>query len=197
MQLRVVGAGLPRTGTESLRFALQRLLGGPCYHMRVIPGHPFDLGPDWQAAMAGRPDWGRIYAGYVAAVDWPTSMFWAELAAAYPDALVVLSVRNSATTWLESAEATILPPARRAPEPFGRNDLTRLFERFTGTRDWDDPAVLRSAYERHEAAVTGAVPPSRLLRWEPIDGWRPLCSRLGVPEPAEDFPSRNQREQWE
>src|SRR6266508_4959783 len=109
MGLRVVGAGLPRTGTASLKEALEALLGGACYHMTVIPEHPFDLGTDWDRALAGdMPDWSRVFDGYVAAVDWPASQFWREISAANPGALVLLSLRDSARTWWESMEATIL-----------------------------------------------------------------------------------------
>jgi len=135
MTLRVVGAGLPRTGTHSLRIALECLLGDPSYHMSVIPGHPFDLGTDWNQALAGDlPDWDRLFDGYGAALDWPASMFWCELSETYPDALVLLSLRDSAETWWQSADATILPVARMALSP-GWNEgcgLVELLQRFTG-----------------------------------------------------------------
>jgi hypothetical protein len=95
MALRVVGAGLPRTGTSSLQAALQQLLSGRCYPMRVIPSHPFDLGTEWDQALAGQAvDWDALTAGFVAAVDWPASLFWRELSFANPDALVLLSTRG-------------------------------------------------------------------------------------------------------
>ena len=118
MSLRVIGAGLPRTGTHSLLAALEHLLGGRCYHMSAIPGHPFDLGEGWNQALAGEvPDWGQVFDGYVAAVDWPASLFWRELSQAYPEALVLLSVRDSAETWWGSADVTILPVARMGLAP--------------------------------------------------------------------------------
>src|SRR5688500_18304876 len=96
MPLRVVGAGLPRTGTSSLTIALEHLLSGRIHHMSAIPGHPFDLGTGWNQALAGEmPDWEQLLDGYVAAVDWPASMFWRQLSETYPDALVLLSVRDS------------------------------------------------------------------------------------------------------
>ena len=145
MSLRIVGAGLPRTGTSSLRLALEQLLGGRCYHMSVIPGHPFDLGTGWNRALAGdTPDWDELFAGYIAAVDWPASLFWRELSAAYPDALVLLSVRDSAETWWHSADETILPYARMslAPDWSEGHGFLDLLERFTGTAQWDDPATM-------------------------------------------------------
>lgn len=103
MNLRVVGAGLPRTGTSSLRQALERLLGGRCYHMSVIPGHPFDLGAGWNRPLVGdTPDWNQLLEGYIATVDWPASMFWRELSEANPDALVLLSMRDTAEVWWQT-----------------------------------------------------------------------------------------------
>jgi hypothetical protein len=199
MNLRVVGAGLPRTGTHSLRVALEHLLGGRCYHMSVIPGHPFDLGEGWNYALAGdAPDWDQVFDGYMAAVDWPASMFWRELSAASPDALVLLSLRDSAEVWWQSAAATILPVARMALAAGwneGRGLLT-LLERFTGTEHWDDPATLMAAYERHNTEVRQSVAPHRLLEWHAAEGWAPICRTLGVPVPDLPFPWTNRREHW-
>ena len=199
MTLRIVGAGLPRTGTATLTKALEQLLGGRCYHMSVIPSHPFDLGVGWKQALAGEtPDWDQMLDGYNATVDWPASMFWRELSEANPDALVLLSRRDSAETWWQSANATILPVARLALAPDwneGRG-LVDLLERFTGRKQWDDPTVLMAAYEWHNAAVRQTVPAPRLLEWRATDGWVPLCRALGVPVPDLPFPWTNRREDW-
>jgi hypothetical protein len=197
--VRVVGAGLPRTGTTSLRIALERLLGGRCLHMSAIEGHPFDLGDPWGPALAGEaPDWRGALTGFVASVDWPASAFWRELVQVHPDALVLLSTRESGEAWLQSLEATILPHARGSLESDWDNgrDLARLFERFTGTPEWDEPEVLLAAYERHVVAVRNAAPPERLVEWRPGDGWEPLCRALHVPLPDEPFPWVNKRETW-
>jgi len=199
MSLRVIGAGLPRTGTQSLRVALEYLLGGRCHHMSVIPGHPFLLGAGWNLALAGgAPDWDQLLDGYVAAVDWPASMFWRELSQAFPDALVLLSCRASAETWWQSANETILPVARMALAP-GWDEgcgLVDLVERFAGGPDWDDPAKLMAAYERHNAEVRQIVPPRQLLEWRAPEGWAPICRRLGLPVPEIPFPWLNKREDW-
>ena len=199
MVLRVVGAGLPRTATHSLQEALEMLLGGCCYHMREIPGHPFDLGQGWQLALAGEtPNWDQVLEGYIAAVDWPASMFWRELSDAYPDMLVLLSVRDSAETWLRSLEATILPVARKAlaPDWSDGRDLVTLFEQFAGTEQWDDPARLMAAYERHNEAVRNTIPHHRLLEWQATEGWEPICKALDVPVPDVPFPWTNCRSDW-
>jgi Sulfotransferase domain len=199
MNLRIVGAGLPRTATSSLRLALEQLLGGRCYHMSVISGHPFDLGVGWNRLLAGEtPDWNELFDGFAAAVDWPASLFWRELSAAYPDALVLLSVRDSAEEWWHSADETILPFARMSLAPDwneGRGFLD-LLERFTGTAQWDDPATMMAAYERHNAEVRRDLPPHRLLEWRATEGWPPICHALDLPVPDRPFPWVNQRSEW-
>jgi hypothetical protein len=134
----------------------------------------------------------------VAAVDWPTSMFWRELSAAYPEALILLSVRDSAETWWQSADQTILPYARMALAPDWSDGcgLVDLLERFTGTAHWDEPSRLMAAYERHNAQVRRTAPAGRLVEWRATEGWAPLCRALGVPVPALPFPWANRRSEW-
>jgi hypothetical protein len=199
MNLTVVGAGLPRTGTHSQQTALEHLLKGKCYHMRQIPGHPFDLGEDWNRAIAGKAvDWDKLLSGYIATVDWPASLFWYELSQANPDALILLSVRESPEAWWRSANETILPYARMAQAPDwneGRG-LVALLERFTGTSHWDDPTTLMSAYERHNAEVKRTAPAGRLLEWRAPEGWEPICVALDLPVPEIPFPWTNKRSEW-
>src|SRR5207302_2217751 len=106
--IRVVGAGLPRTGTKSLKDALEMILDGPCYHMQEVFDH-LDHAPAWRRALDGDPTgWPSPLEGYVATVDWPASFFWRDLAEANPDAVVLLSMRTDAETWWASVDATIL-----------------------------------------------------------------------------------------
>lgn len=105
------------------------------------------------------------------------SLYWRELSVHYPQAPVLLSVRDSAQTWWESADATILPVAQH-PEAWGagdRNDFVVLLRRFTGAEDWDDRELLMHAYDAHVAAVRAETPPDRLVEWRVGDGWEPLC----------------------
>ncbi|MBI1259557.1 MAG: sulfotransferase family protein [Chloroflexi bacterium] len=199
MSLRVIGAGLPRTATSSLGRALEMLLGGEVHEMSAIPGHPFDLGADWDLALAGgTPDWEKVFADFVASEDWPASQFWRELSLVYPDALILLSVRDSAQVWWESANATILPYARMtlAPDWNGGTGFRRLLERFTGTPDWDDPAILMASYERFNADVRATAPKDRFLEWNAKEGWEPICKALNLPVPDVPFPWTNKREDW-
>ena len=197
--MKIVGAGLGRTGTTSLKLALERLLGAPCYHMREVFSHPEHI-PGWRAAAGGEmPEWKQFLQGYAAAVDWPASAFWRELSAAHSDALVLLSVRD-ADAWWESANETIFPIIRSSP-PLGSahsewpDMVQEMMEaRFTGALD--DREACIAAFERHNQEVRTSVPSGRLLEWTPGDGWAPICKALGLPEPSEDFPRTNTREEW-
>lgn len=199
MSIKIIGAGLPRTGTSSLGLALQHLIGGPVYSMSVIPGHPFDLGSEWEKAFAGKPvAWERMFSGYVAALDWPASMFWQEIMRAFPDVPIILSTRDNSQIWWQSCEATFLPFARLALSPsweHGRG-LVDLLERFTATEHWDDPQTLMSAYERHNAEVRALAPPDRFLEWNPSHGWAPICKLLDCSVPDIPFPWINKRSEW-
>jgi hypothetical protein len=195
MSLRVVGAGVGRTGTLSLKVALEKLLGAPCYHMMEVFTHP-EHAQHWLSAGRGQmPDWDELLKGYVAAVDWPSCAWWPELAARYPDALVILSTRDSAETWWNSANETIFARIPEAPPGIWKDMVDAMMaSRFTP--NIRDRAAAIAAYERHNAEVRARVPKSRLLEYRPGDGWEPLCRALGVPVPSEPYPRVNTREEW-
>jgi Sulfotransferase domain len=196
MALQLIGAGLGRTGTSSLKTALERLLGGRCYHMYELRERPEDVAR-WERALAGSDqEWGAIFAGYEATVDWPAASFWPELAAAYPQAPVLLSRRESAESWWASMEKTIVavlgePPPEDDPRLARQRRMTRaiLAERLD-ERWWERERAI-AAYERHNERVRSEVPAGRLIEWTPGDGWAPLCAGLGVAEPETPFPHLN------
>jgi hypothetical protein len=197
--LRVVGAALPRTGTLSLKRALERLLGGSCYHMHEVFEH-LDHVPVWREALKGHlPDWHVFLAGYVATVDWPAAAFWRELSEANPEALVLLSVRDP-ETWWESADQTILTAARHEQPPDLQewqelfHDLLRY--RFDQTDPWTDREAALAAYRGHDAEVRSTVQPDRLVEWRTGEGWGPICRALRLPIPDEPFPHANTRAEW-
>lgn len=194
MTIRVVGAGLGRTGTMSLKRALERLLGVPCYHMAEVFQHPEHV-PAWHEAARGRmPDWGELLQSYAAAVDWPAASFYRELAAAFPQAWVVLSLREP-ESWWRSASTTIFPALEQAEDDAWRRMMEDvLATRFT--RALTDKEACIAAYERHVAEVRRTVPAGRLLEWCPADGWGKLCDALGLPVPAEPFPRVNTTEEF-
>lgn len=193
MALKVVGAGVGRTGTNSLKIALESLLGGRCHHMFEIIMNP-DQVPMWTAAIEqkGEVDWDDVLDGYVAQVDWPGASFWPELSAAYPDALVILSVRDP-DVWYTSASNTIFQAFDVMPEelsPWFMSVAAMMGERFSA--ELGDRDAMIAAYQRHNDAVRAAIPAERLLEWSPEQGWEPICERLGVPVPDEPFPVTNQ-----
>jgi hypothetical protein len=192
MPLKVVGAGVGRTGTASLRLALEQLLGGRCHHMLEIIGDPAQV-PGWTDAIDGRDvDWQELLSGYVALVDWPGASFWREISAANPDALVLLSTRDP-DAWYRSASNTIFNVFQKPPpgleEWFGTTVPKMFGERFSD--DLGNPTAMMDAFERHNAQVRAGVPAGRLLEWTASDGWEPICERLGVAVPDEPFPAVN------
>ena len=196
MTLRVIGAGLPRTGTHSLKLALEQLLGGPCYHMREVFDHAEHV-PLWHAAVRGEAHaWDEIFDGYVAAVDWPVSAFWRELTSAYPDAVVLLSVRESPERWWRSADQTVWNAIRS--DGGGIEDWHAMVVALTASRftpDWRDPDACIAAYERHNADVRTELGP-RAIEFRPEDGWGPICDALGLPVPDEAYPLTNTSAEW-
>jgi hypothetical protein len=197
MSLAVVGAGVGRTGTHSLKLALEQLLGGPCHHMLEVFGNPEQQIPGWIDAIEGRPvDWDKLLDGYVAIVDWPGGSFWRELLAANPNALVLLSVRD-ADKWYQSASNTIFQTFDHLPPeiaPWMNSFRTLLSDRFSD--QLDDPKAMIDAYERHNEAVRREVPASQLLEWRPSEGWEPICARLDLPIPEEPFPVTNTTDEF-
>src|SRR5258708_4709667 len=196
MTLKVVGAGVGRTGTHSLKLALEQLLGGPCHHMIEILGDPSQT-PGWIDAIEGRPvDWSKMLENYRSIVDWPGGAFWRELLAANPDALVLLSVRD-ADEWYRSASNTIFQTFDHMPPeaaPWMQAIRKMLHDRFSD--QFEDKATMIDAYERHNDAVRREAPASQLLEWRPTDGWEPICAGLGLPVPAEPFPVTNTTDEF-
>jgi hypothetical protein len=196
MELAVVGAGVGRTGTHSLKVALEQLLGAPCHHMVEILGDPAQA-PAWMDAIDGRPvDWHAMLARYGAIVDWPGGGFWRELSGAYPDALVLLSVRDP-ESWYRSASNTIFLSFDKVPPELApwMNAVRKLIhDRFCDRMD--DATAMMDAFVRHNDAVRAQIPAARLLEWTPGDGWEPICDRLGVAVPAEPFPVTNTTDEF-
>jgi hypothetical protein len=195
MTLKVIGAGYGRTGTMSLKLALEQLGFGPCYHMVEVFKNP-QAPLWWIEAAEGRPDWEKIFAGYNATVDWPNATFYKELAEAYPEAKVILTVRDP-ESWFKSTQATIF--ARDIPEetdePWPKmvgKVVAELFDRRMHDHD-----KLISVFNAHNARVREVIPADRLLVYEVADGWAPLSEFLGVPVPDGPMPKVNSTEEFQ
>jgi hypothetical protein len=214
--MQVIGAGLPRTATTTQMFALEQLGFGPCYHMRDLLADLETGLPLWEAVADGAPDWEAIFGGERAGgsvirrstVDWPSARFYRELIDVYPEAKVLLSVRD-ADAWVRSMRETVwglfhgdtvlrhVSDARAVVDPLWRRYL-RLMTRmnwdpetgaFAGDHCSDDGfAALMTGWNDE---VKATVPAERLLVWDPSEGWEPLCEFLAVEVPAEPLPRLN------
>ena len=191
MGLKVIGAGFGRTGTESLKRALEILGFGPCHHMyEVLPNAA--LYEAWIEVLHGRaePDWDRLFDGFNSTVDWPSAHYWRELAAHYPEARIVLSVR-SPESWYDSMDRTILPRLRAPEEPHGMAAALREVV-FGGNVDDRDHVI--GLYLRQIDQVQAAFGPDRLLTYDLGAGWEPLCAFLGCAVPDVPYPRGNTTE---
>lgn len=196
MTLKVIGAGFGRTATASLKLALETLLKAPCYHMSEVLGKAgqADL---WLDAANGNADWDAIFDGYAATVDFPASNYWRELAEMYPDAKVLLSLRDP-EKWYASTQETIFSPTLQKFQEgtkWGRMIKATIDDHLGGRMNDRDSLI--EAFNSHNEAVRSAFGEDRLLVFEAKQGWGPLCSFLGVEEPSEPFPHVNSKEEFD
>lgn len=199
MTLKVIGVGVGRTGTYSLKLAINQLGMGPCHHMEeIIHNMPVQV-PLWSAALSGHPDWQAIYSGYESAVDWPTAAFYGELLEVYPSAKFVLTLR-SPESWADSFGPTIYklvadrdqaPPEMKEWLEMGARTIAR--SGFPGGLHRDG---LMEAFSAHNEAVKRTIPAGQLLVYEVKEGWGPLCEFLGTPVPPGPFPRSNDRTEF-
>jgi len=202
--LKVIGAGMGRTGTTSLKMALEQLGFGPCYHMTELV-RDAERWPLWEQLFEGKAvDWDALYAGYGSAVDTPTDTIYRALADHYPSAKVILTVRDP-ESWYRSVSTTVWSPAMQAMLASG--PMASLFAKFLAyyAERWEVPfgsgrmpsheqAIAR--FNAHNAEVERIIPRKRLLVYEVKEGWAPLCAFLEVPVPDALFPRENTSESF-
>ena len=202
MSLKIIGAGFGRTGTLSMKFALEELGFSTCYHMievRKNPSHP----KLWTEAKnnKGTVNWSSLFAGYQASVDWPSCNFWREQASAFPDSKILLTLRDP-SKWYESVMNTIYPSSKKFAE--SKDKKEREFGVWAMEMIWEpvfdnnmeDRSFVIEKFERHNEQVIEEVPPERLLVFEAGAGWSNLCEFLEVPIPKTVFPEVNTTEQF-
>jgi hypothetical protein len=187
MTLAVIGAGFGRTGTFSLKRALEQLGFGPCCH--GSEERHFKRGTEFWLRVFNREsiDWNEFFHGYRSTVDSPSCRFYLELAEKYPSAKVILTWRES-NAWFDSYQKTILPMITSSN---GGQYFSFLF----GSEFHDRDSVI-AEYERHNAEVQTRIPAERLLVYEVKRGWQPLCQFLGVPIPDTPFPHVNLKSEF-
>ena len=211
MALKVIGAGMGRTGTLSLKNALEILGNSKCYHLNELLLDPSRLSLWEELQSSGSTDFASLFEGYYATTDAPGCLFVAELHKAFPEAKVILSVRDP-ESWYESALETIYrgtPITWRQKLSVGlRGSLNSEFRRklpvlsFAGTLMWKeyfegrflDKAFAMERYQAHNEFVKSLIPSEQLLIFQSKEGWEPLCSFLGKPMPSVPYPFNNQRE---
>jgi len=203
----VIGAGLPRTATTTTLLAFEKLGFSPCQHMRDLLGDLEGQLPMWERVVAGRPDWDEIFGHARSCCDFPAGRYYKELADHYPDAKVVLSVREPEgwvrsmrdTVWACYFGGSLMNHVVRA-----RQYLDSLWDRYiklmTATL-WDEEGALHgdhesdaglaALFEAWTERVQRDIPAERLLIWKPQDGWEPLCEFLEVEVPGEPLPQVN------
>ncbi len=197
MSLKVVGAGFGRTGTLSLKIALEKIGFGPCYHMMEVFPRPEHVAKWHRLAFEQSMDWDEIFRGFHATVDWPAARWWREIAAHFPEAKVLLSVRDP-EAWYKSVTDTIYQPMK-SPAPDGAPELVRLQTEMarkailseTFDNRFEDKAHAIEVFKTHTQEVRDAIDPTRLLVFDVREGWAPLCRFLEVPIPDEPFPRLN------
>jgi Sulfotransferase domain len=204
--MKLIGAGMPRTGTLTQKVALEMLGFGPCYHMVDVLAD-LDQARLWQRALDGEEPWQEIFDGFNATVDWPGGYFYRELMEAYPEAKVLLSVREP-EAWERSMRETVwavrhgeslvrlLSSAQAHVNPRWQAFLDMIDQlvwegRGTFASGHTEPQQLVDTMNRHSEEVKRNVPPERLLVWSVTEGWKPLCDFLEAPVPGQPFPHVN------
>ena len=199
MALQVIGSGFGRTGTMSLKQALEQLGFGPCHHMEEVLAHPEQV-PHWQAVVAGRAvNSDEVFAGYRSQVDWPGAHVWRELAAAYPQAKVIHTLRPEEQWWksFSNTIAALLTSSDPGPAPPHIRTMMEVAAQFIGPQMLGgDRETALMAYRRRTEQVRAAIPSERLLVFDVAEGWEPLCRFLGVPVPGTPFPRANSTEEF-
>jgi hypothetical protein len=203
MTLEVIGSGFGRTGTASLRLALEKLGFVRCHHMFEVLQNPEQM-KHWVKAVRGEPvDWDAVFEGYRAAVDWPSAHFWRELAEYYPDAKVLHSVRDPAA-WYESVKNTIYQAITSGAAPADvpaaisefRGAVREMIVERTFGGSFEDRERMLAMFDEHTETVKATIPPERLLVYDVAEGWEPLCRFLGCPVPDEPFPRTNTTDEF-
>lgn len=206
MPLKVIGAGYFRTGTLSTKRALEELGFGPCYHMEEVFKHGDPHVQFWTDVHAGKVvDFREFFAEYSATTDFPACEYYRELLAAFPDAKVVLTVRDP-QQWHKSALGTVYQFSYGWPAyvlwffvPFARRRLNMIQPIwdvvFRGQFHNSDATEAR--FREHIDQVKMTVPASQLLVFNVKEGWEPLCRFLKVPIPSTPFPNVNDAQDFE
>ena len=197
--MKVFGAGFGRTGTMSLKIALEKLRVGPCYHMREVVSHPSHIKIWYDTSLGDDPDWDHLFKGFNSAVDFPVCLFYKQLAEKFPHAKFILTLRDF-DKWYTSTSNTIYKVPNILPKWFEYLVYPiRLFIAMQVNLIWvgffnnkfSDRDSAKVSYHKHIELVKKTIPPDKLLIYHVKKGWEPLCEFLNVSVPEIPFPNVN------
>ena len=198
-EMKIFGAGFGRTGTMSLKIALEKLEMGPCYHMREVVSHPSHIKIWYDFSNGEHPDWDRLFNGFNSAVDFPVSLFYEELIKKFPNAKFILTLRDF-DSWYKSTTNTIYKVPTLLPEWFTQVVYPiRMFIKMQVNLIWiglfnnkfSDRESTKRVYYEHIERVKNTIPKDKLLIYHINEGWGPLCEFLNVDIPHIPFPKVN------
>ena len=209
MSIKIIGAGYGRTGTKSLKMALEKLGYGKCYHMEELFRNPSGIAHWKNAYEKQKVDWEALFKNYQSIVDFPGAIYYKEIANAFPDTKVILSVRDP-EAWYQSVRSTIygfdpgsaiklkmlfkMPfseTARNLFQVIMQSNKAIWDNYFEGKFDNKNYAIRR--FHQHIEEVKKVIPKQQLLIFEAKDGWNPLCKFLGKEIPSEPYPNSNKK----
>jgi hypothetical protein len=213
MSIKIIGAGFPRTGTTTLKRSLETLGFSHVYHMKELLVNPHKLYLWKTLSETGDTDWETLYDGYDATVDFPGYPWYKEHMKKYPDARVILTVRDF-ESWYKSVDSTVFRAGPQTPgekiKMMGKlltsgraRNVVKCIKFFKKTffanelqGQFEDKEYAKSVWEKHIAEVKATVPADKLLVYDVRDGWGPLCKFLGVEEPKDPLPHLNKKENF-
>jgi len=206
MALKVIGTGLPRTGTASLKGALQLLGYQQTYHMDNLLNNPSQVHYWVELFDTGSTDYDALFEGFAASTDFPGFFAYKALLKQYPDSKFILTTRDP-DIWYESIKNTVYQAVtaffqkdtptdsmRRVEGVFQLLDRYLFGQFFKGTfLDKEKTLSLVNAYLDEINAI---IPADKMLIYEISEGWQPLCDFLELRVPEIEFPYKNKREDF-
>jgi len=213
MAIKIIGAGFPRTGTMTLKTALEILGFNKTYHYKDLIADSKKLRFWLELENTGQTDFDALFKGFEATVDFPGYPYYKILLKKYPDAKVILTKRDF-EKWYESTYKTIWKSARKPiidrlklfiRKLFNKNlraifkcikFMRRVYLKDQFNNNFSSKAHAKNIFFKHIEEVITYVPKKQLLVYDVSEGWEPLCHFLEIPIPNQAFPHLNKKEHF-